>query len=446
MKLAIVGAGYVGLVAGACFADVGNTVTMVDRSEERVAAILDGRSPIWEAGLDDLLQAVRERRRLLATTSLAEGIRDADAVFIAVGTPAQADGTADVSAVEAVLESIAEHAGGSHVYVVLKSTVPPGTNERLTQWLAERGISNLELVSNPEFLKQGDAVRDFMGPDRVIVGTRTERATELMRALYGPFMVRSKRLQVMDPTSAEITKYASNAMLASRVSFMNDLARLCEALGADVGSVRRGMGSDSRIGPHFLYASLGYGGSCFPKDVAALSAIGRSVGVTQSLVEATAHVNQVQRLHVLQRALDALGPEPAGKRAAVWGLAFKPMTDDVRESAATALVAGLRDSGVACAVHDPAAVDNALAVLGPEGITVVDDPLDALDGAHVLVIATEWRAYRTPDLQTFANRMANPIIVDGRNIYEPRWFAGTPVTYHSVGRRTTGGDGPRTTW
>ncbi len=445
MKLCVVGSGYVGLVAGVCLADAGNAVTMVDRAPQRVTDILEARSPIWEPGFDELLHGVRDRALLDATTSIEEGITDADAVFIAVGTPSMPDGTADLSGVEAVLDRIAA-TKPEKLFVVLKSTVPPGTNDRLTAQLVERGVTGIELVSNPEFLKQGDAVRDFMSPERVIVGTRSERASELMRAIYGPFMVRSKRVQVMDPTSAEITKYAANAMLASRVSFMNDIARLCEALGADVESVRQGMGSDGRIGPRFLYPSLGYGGSCFPKDVAALSAIGRSVGVVQSIVEATAHVNALQRRHVLKRALDELGPDPTGKRVAVWGLAFKPLTDDVRESAAVAVVAGLRDAGVHCVVHDPAAVDNALAVLGPEGITVVENPLDAIDDAHLLVIATEWRHYRTPDLRAFVKRMANPVIVDGRNVYEPQWFNGTPVTYHSVGRRTTGGDGERTTW
>ncbi|MEO0601209.1 MAG: UDP-glucose/GDP-mannose dehydrogenase family protein [Myxococcota bacterium] len=445
MKFCIVGSGYVGMVAGVCLADAGNAVTMVDRDPKRVGDIMDGRGPIFEPGFDELLHTVRGRGTLDATTSLDEGIAGADAVFIAVGTPSRPDGTADLDGVEAVLAGIAE-AARDPLFVVLKSTVPPGTNDRLTQRLEERGVRGIELVSNPEFLKQGDAVRDFMSPERVIVGVRSERAAELMRAIYSPFLVRSKRIHVMDPTSAELTKYAANAMLASRVSFMNDIARLCEALGADVESVRVGMGSDKRIGPRFLYPSLGYGGSCFPKDVAALSAIGRSVGVPQSLAEATAHVNAEQRRHVLQRALEALGPDPRGKRAAVWGLAFKPLTDDVRESAALDVVAGLRDAGVHCFVHDPAAVDNALAVLGSEGLTVVDEPQDALADAHLLVIATEWRTYRTPDLRTFATRMANPVILDGRNVYEPSWFTGTPIVYHSVGRPSTGGDGDRTTW
>ena len=445
MNLSIVGSGYVGLVAGACLADAGNTVTMIDRSAARVAAILEGSCPVWEPGLDDLLRSGLRRGHLRATTSIEEGIREADVVFVAVGTPSGPDGTADLSAVQQVVDTIAANAP-RNLLVVLKSTVPPGTNERLTRELSERGRGAIELVSNPEFLKQGDAVRDFMGPQRVIVGARSDRAAEVMHAIYSPFMVRSVRIQVMDPTSAEITKYASNAMLASRVSFINDIARLCEALGADVEAVRVGMGSDARIGTHFLYPSLGYGGSCLPKDVAALSAIGRSVGVPLSLVEATAHVNQAQRDHVLQRALGALGPHPAGRRVAVWGLSFKPLTDDVRDSAALHIVRGLRAAGVHCMVHDPAAVDNALAVLGSDGLSVVDDPLDALDDAHLLVIATEWRRYRTPDLQAFARRMASPVIVDGRNVYQPGWFVGTPVTYHSVGRRTTGGDGDRVTW
>ncbi|MBX2801976.1 MAG: UDP-glucose/GDP-mannose dehydrogenase family protein [Myxococcales bacterium] len=442
MKLAIAGSGYVGLVAGTCFAHAGHAVTLVDVDQARVDTLLEGVCPFWEPGLPELLTRVRQAGRLSATTDLAGAIRDADALFVAVGTPQQPDGSADLSAVETVVDAVVQ-ARPAQLLLVVKSTVVPGTADRLAASLAAAGIDGVEVVSNPEFLKQGDAVRDFTSPDRVIVGVRSREAAARMRAIYAPFLVRSQRIQIMDPVSAELTKYASNAMLASRVSFMNDVARLCEALGADVGAVRRGMGSDRRIGQHFLYASLGYGGSCFPKDVAALSALGRQLGAPQTLVEATARANENQRAHIARRALAALGPEPRGKRAAVWGLAFKPRTDDVRQSAALALVEVLRQASVHCVLHDPAALANATEVLGEHGISTVEDPLDALHDAHLLVIATEWQPYRSLDLQQLVARMARPVIVDGRNVYDPAWFVGTPVTYHSVGRATTGGDGHR---
>ena len=437
MRIAVVGSGYVGLVAGACFADAGNRVVMVDRDPTRVEDINAARCPIYEPGLPEILDRVRANGHLVATTDLAQGLDGAVAVFIAVGTPSAEDGSADLSAVDAVAAQIAAIADRPLV-VVTKSTVPPGTNARLVRAFAASARVPISVVSNPEFLKEGTAVTDFQKPERVIIGSDDPAAVETMRRLYAPFMARSDRMIVMDPMSAEITKYACNAMLATRVSFMNDIARLCEHLGADVTHVRRGMGTDARIGPHFLYASLGYGGSCFPKDVAALAHLGQALSPPMELVVATESVNRTQRRHVAQRAVSLLG-DPAGKRVAVWGLAFKANTDDVRESPALEVVSTLRAAGAHCVVHDPEAVDNALREIGADGITVVDDNLDALDGADLLVICTEWSQYRTPDLEAMQARMNKPVILDGRSLYQLEWFDGTPIAYHSVGRPSVGG-------
>lgn len=413
---------------------------MVDRDPKRVDDINEGRCPIYEPGLPEILERVLDHERLYATTSLPEALPEVEAVFIAVGTPPQEDGSVDMSAVHAVADEIAAHA--THPFlVVTKSTVPPGTNQVLTERIQARTDVGLEVVSNPEFLKEGAAVQDFASPERVIVGARTEQAVETMRRLYAPFMARNDRLLAMDPMSAEITKYACNAMLATRVSFMNDIARLCEALGADVGAIRKGMGSDKRIGPHFLYASLGYGGSCFPKDVAALAWLGRAhLDRPLRIVEATEEVNLAQRQHVVRRALSLLGSRASGAKVAIWGLAFKANTDDVRESPALDVVSALREAGCRCVVHDPEAVDNALSVIGDHGIDVVDEPYDALEGAELLVICTEWPEYRSPDIAQMTRRMAHPEILDGRSLYKLSWFEGSPVRYHSVGRNSVGGD------
>ncbi len=416
---------------------------MVDLDPARVEDINASRCPIYEPGLPEILERVVEAERLVATTSLAEALPGVEAVFIAVGTPPRADGSVDMSYVEAVIDQVADAA--THPFLlVTKSTVPPGTNKMATERLRARTDLAIEVVSNPEFLKEGAAVHDFMRPERVIVGTHTDAATETMRRLYAPFMTRSDRLLAMDPMSAEITKYACNAMLATRVSFMNDIARLCETLGADVGAIRKGMGSDARIGPHFLYASLGYGGSCFPKDVAALAWLGRShLDAPLRVVEATQEVNQAQRDHVVARSLALLGGDPTGRKVAVWGLAFKANTDDVRESPALDVVVALRNAGCKVTVHDPEAVDNALKIIGAEDLEVVDDCYDALDDADLLVICTEWSEYRSPDMAAIVDRMNTPEIMDGRSLYKLSWFDGTPIRYHSVGRVSVGGDGER---
>ncbi|TNE89794.1 MAG: UDP-glucose/GDP-mannose dehydrogenase family protein [Deltaproteobacteria bacterium] len=433
MKLAVLGAGYVGLVAGTCFSDTGNHVTVVDTNPERVASLNRGEVPIYEPGLAEIIKRNTERGRLRFTTSVSEAVPGAQVVILAVGTPSAPDGTVNL---DYILQAARDVAGAMTGYTVLvtKSTVPVGFHKQLAELVSAHTEHPFAVVSNPEFLKEGTAVSDFMGPDRVILGATDERAIETMRHLYSAFMRRSDRLIVMDPTSAELTKYACNAMLAARVSFMNEMSQLCDHYGADVTQVRVGMGTDPRIGPHFLYASLGYGGSCFPKDVSALVSMGRAANIPMRMVEATEMANAGQRERFFERVRHHFDGKLADKRIAVWGLAFKARTDDIRESAAITLVERLAGAGAHVVAHDPKAMDNARKRLGERTLTLVDDEYAALDEADALVICTEWQAYRTPDFAQIKERMKGDIIFDGRNLYDLEWMAETELTYVSIGR------------
>jgi UDPglucose 6-dehydrogenase len=433
MRVAVVGAGYVGLVTGACLSQTGNEVTMVDADADRVATLAAGRMPFYEPGLEELIARNRETGRLSFTTDVAGAVAKAEVVFLAVGTPSLPDGQVDMQAMEAATRQVAE-AMTAYVVIVMKSTVPVGTHERIRRMIAQVTRAPFDYVSNPEFLKEGAAVADFQKPDRVIVGLTSDRALRTMRHLYAPFMRRSDRLLVMDPSSAELTKYACNAMLATRVSFMNDLAVLSERVGADIEMVREGMGTDSRIGPDFLFPSLGFGGSCLPKDIRALVAMGRMHNHPMRIVEAADLVNQEQRESMFKRIQNHFGGRLSGRRFAVWGLAFKARTDDVRESAALVLVQRLVGAGATVAAHDLKAMDNAKAILGESHVRYSGDMYEALREADALVICTEWQQYRTPDFGRMKALLITPLIFDGRNLYNLDWMADVGFEYHSVGR------------
>jgi len=438
MKLVVVGAGYVGLVSGTCFSDSGNDVKLVDVDGEKIERLRRGELPIYEPGLAEMVAKNAKEGRLDFTTDLPDAVKDAEVIFLAVGTPSTPDGSVDMRAIEAAAKQIGQAITG-YVLVVTKSTVPVGTHRRVSEILS--GVTDVEFdyVANPEFLKEGAAVDDFLKPDRVIVGLNSDRALRIMRHLYAPFMRRSDRMLVMDPASAELTKYACNAMLAVRVSFINEIAQLCERLGANVDNVRRGMGTDRRIGPDFLFPSLGYGGSCLPKDVRALISMGRTSNHPLRIIEATDLANREQREAMFKRIQLHYDGKLNDKRLAVWGIAFKARTDDVRESPALTLIQRLVGAGATVAAHDPKAIETAKDTLGEKHITYCDDMYQALNDAHGLVICTEWPQYRTPDFHRMRSLLADPVIFDGRNLYDLDWMAQTGLTYISVGRPTAGG-------
>ncbi len=437
MKLVVVGAGYVGLVSGTCFSDSGNDVKLVDVNGEKIERLRRGELPIYEPGLAEMVAKNAKEGRLAFTTDLAAAVKDAEVVFLAVGTPSTPDGSVDMRAIDAAAKQIGE-AITSYVAVVTKSTVPVGTHRRVSDIIS--GVTDVEFdyVANPEFLKEGAAVDDFLKPDRVIVGLTSDRALRIMRHLYAPFMRRSDRMLVMDPASAELTKYACNAMLAVRVSFINEIAQLCERLGANVDNVRRGMGTDHRIGPDFLFPSLGYGGSCLPKDVRALISMGRTSNHPLKIMEATDLANREQREAMFKRIRLHYDGKLNDKRLAVWGIAFKARTDDVRESPALTLIQRLVGAGATVAAHDPKAIQTAKDALGEKHITYSEDMYQALKDANGLVICTEWPQYRTPDFGKMRSLLADPVIFDGRNLYDLDWMAGTGLSYISVGRPTAG--------
>jgi len=433
MRIVVVGTGYVGLVAGTGFAEFGNQVTCVDTDASKVEMLRKGQIPIYEPGLEELVRRNAAEERLSFSTDLATAVRDAQVVFIAVGTPPRPDGGADLKYVMAVAESLAQHLTRDAV-VVLKSTVPVGTNDKVQDYLNREAKVNVTVVSNPEFLKEGDAINDFLKPDRVLCGCRDDHGRSVMRKLYSPLQLVSDRLLFVDPRSAEMAKYVANAMLATRISFMNDIARLCEAVGADVTNVRKGVGTDSRIGAKFLFPGAGYGGSCFPKDVDALLFLAREHNVDLSLVRATEEVNARQKGLLFEKLTKHLG-SVADKRIALWGLAFKPRTDDVREAPALTLISRLVEAGAEVRAHDPAARATARAALGPvaDKVIFVDHPYDATVGADALVLVTEWQEYRSPDLERLSNQMRRKLLLDGRNV----WAAVDPeaagFTYEGIG-------------
>jgi UDPglucose 6-dehydrogenase len=435
MRLVVFGAGYVGLVTGTGLADLGHDVLVYDIDPEKIAKLADGRSPIYEPGLADLMHRNQRGGRLSFATAIPESFDEADAYFIAVGTPPGPDGAADLSAVMAVADTIARVARRKAV-VVVKSTVPVGTCDAVQARVGSAKVP-LEVVSNPEFLKEGDAVSDFFKPDRVVVGARSEEARQMLRELYAPLQLSGERLVITDPRSSELIKYASNTMLATRISFMNELSRLCHATGADIHSVRLGVGTDSRIGKKFLYAGPGYGGSCFPKDVQALSALGRSHGVQMRVADA-AHLANEEQAKFLAHLVDTALEGVMGKQIALWGCAFKPETDDVRESPAIRLATALLERGATVVAHDPEAGPNFAKHFGNR-LVVKDRDYDALDGSHALVLLTEWRSYRAPNFAEIKRRLAPsasgvaPLLVDARNIWRPAEVQRAGLRYQGIG-------------
>jgi UDPglucose 6-dehydrogenase len=434
MHLVAFGVGYVGLVTGTGLSELGHEVLCVDIDPERIASLNAGRIPIYEPGLGDLVRRGVRSKRLRFSTDVKPPFDEADVYFIAVGTPRGADGAADVSSVMAVVDRIAAIATRPAL-VAMKSTVPVGTCDRVQERLRSAKVT-LEVVSNPEFLKEGTAVDDFFRPDRIVLGARSEAASQKLRELYAPLQLSGERVVVTDPRSSELIKYASNAALAMRVSFMNELSRLCDATGADIHSVRLGMGSDSRIGKRFLYAGPGYGGACFPKDVQALAALGSEVGVKMRLAEATHLANEEQALFLGSLVERAVGPL-AGKTIAFWGLAFKPETDDVREAPAIKLATWLLEKGASVVGHDPEAGPNFARAMGGR-VKVVDADYDALDGADALILLTEWRSYRAPNFAEIKRRLRStgatiPALVDARNIWRRADVTRAGLRYQGIG-------------
>ena len=417
---------------GACLAKTGNSVICADVDGEKIKQLKDNRIPIHEPGLEPLVAENQAAGRLTFTTDVGAAVAASEIVFIAVGTPSDEDGSADLQHVLSVAETIGDNMNSPKV-VITKSTVPVGTAEKVRAAIAARTSTSFHVCSNPEFLKEGAAVDDFMKPDRVVVGVESEEAAKILTELYGPFVRTGNPLIFMDVRSAELTKYAANAMLATRISFMNQVAELCEKVGADVNLVRKGVGSDSRIGPAFLFPGPGYGGSCFPKDVRALLKTGAEVGVSLDLLESVEIVNERQKQKLLGKVKDALGGDISGKSVAVWGLAFKAETDDMRESPAIPLIEGLLDAGAKVRAYDPVAEGNAERIFG-ERIDYGKNEYDVLDGADALVIVTEWLAFRNPDFGKMKTLMRQPVIVDGRNLYEPAKLRDMGFTYRAFGR------------
>jgi len=432
MKVTVVGVGYVGLVAAGCLAEVGNHVVCVDNDAGKIEMLKGGRIPIYEPGLTEIVQHNERGGRLAFTTELAEGVGHGEVIVLAVGTPSSSDGSADISAILEVAGRIAELMREYRI-VVTKSTVPVGTYAKATEAMQARTRVAFDYVSNPEFLKEGAAVEDFMKPARVIIGTNSARAREALGQLYAPFMRKSSRALFMDPASAEMTKYAANAMLATRISFMNELSGLCEAFGADIELVRAGVGSDERIGKAFLFAGLGYGGSCFPKDVRALRHMGRERGVELGLAAAVEAANARQQERFARRVTEWFGAEAPGGRAAVWGLSFKARTDDVRESPALYCVERFLAAGLGVRAYDPEAMVAARGSLGAS-VELCATGYEALEGSDALVICTDWQEFRTPDFEEIRRRLRRPVIFDGRNLYDPAFVRRFGIEYHSIGR------------
>lgn len=432
MKIAIIGSGYVGLVVGTCFADTGNRVTCADVNDDKIARLRRGEVPIYEPGLEELIQRNVAEGRLFFSTDIAGAIQAAQVVFIAVGTPQDEDGAADLTHVLAVAETIGANMNDYKV-VVLKSTVPVGTNQKVRDRIASKTKKEFSVVSNPEFLKEGAAIDDFTKPDRVVVGCDSPRSRTVMEELYAPFLRTGKPMLVMDPASAEMTKYAANAMLATRISFMNEMARICEAVGADVNQVRKGIGTDARIGFPFLFAGVGYGGSCFPKDVRALVSTAKEHGYTPHIVPAVEKVNEEQK-HLLFAKVKKHFGELRDKHFAVWGLAFKPKTDDMREAPSIVLIDALLKAGATVSGFDPEANKEAKRILG-DRIRFADQALDACTGADALILVTEWSEFRHLDLDEIKARLKQKVLFDGRNIWDGERVRAQGFTYYGIGVR-----------
>ncbi|CAB1276823.1 UDP-glucose dehydrogenase family protein [Candidatus Nitrosacidococcus tergens] len=439
MKVTIFGSGYVGLVTGVCLAEIGNEVLCIDIDEQKITALKQGKSPIYEPGLEALLQKNIEGNRIDFTTDISRGVAHGLFQFIAVGTPPDEDGSADLQYVLAAAQSIAESMEDYRI-IVNKSTVPVGTankvKETIQKTLDIRKVNfEFDVVSNPEFLKEGAAIEDFMKPDRVIIGTDNPRTTELLRVLYAPFNRNHNRLITMDIRSAELTKYAANAMLATKISFMNELANLSEKLGANIEQIRQGIGADPRIGYHFIYPGCGYGGSCFPKDVKALERTAREVGYNAQLLSAVEAVNDRQKNILFQKIKNHFKGNLSGKTIALWGLAFKPNTDDMREAPSRTLMEALWEENVQVQAYDPVAMGEAQRIYGKEEkITLCKTPEAALENADTLAIVTEWNIFRSPDFEKIKSTLKEAVIFDGRNLYDPLLLAKLGITYYSIGR------------
>lgn len=449
MNLCIIGTGYVGLVSGACMADVGNTVWCVDKDESKVAALRGGKIPIYEPGLHEVVRRNEEERRLFYTTNLGEGLKDAEICFITVDTPPDGDGRADLTNVLAVAREIG-NVLDHPVVAVTKSTVPVGTTmlvkNTIAKGLAARGLDSakiLSVASNPEFLKEGCAVEDFMKPDRVIVGAESEDVAQKLHKLYSPFMRRQDRFIRMSIASAELSKYAANAMLATRISFMNEMARLCEKVGADISDIKQGLGSDPRIGPDFLYAGLGYGGSCFPKDTKAVIELGKEHGARLNVVEAVEDANDRQREWFWNKIASHFGggENLKDKQFAIWGVAFKADTDDVRFAPALYLIRRLQDAGAKITIFDPVARANAVKALGAKSAELIwsENAYNCIEGSDALIICTEWREFRSPDFKKMKTIMHSPVIFDGRNLFDAASIKEAGFVYHCVGRESMRG-------
>jgi len=444
VKVAVIGTGYVGLVTGTCLAESGNDVVCVDSNAAKVATLNDNRLPIYEPGLLELVQRNKRDQRLSFTTDLPAAVRNARLIFIAVGTPQSDAGDADLTAVFSVIDTITQvlrdlppGRPGERI-VITKSTVPVGTNAKIAERLAAKGCGHVDVASNPEFLKEGAAIDDFMKPDRVVVGVRKSEVAEVLRELYAPFLRTERPFLTMSPESAEMTKYAANAMLATKISFINEMANLCDRLGADINDVRKGIGHDQRIGFQFLFPGPGYGGSCFPKDVEAIVAMGRQTGLPLKLMQAVDAVNDDQKQVLFKKVWTHFSGSLGGKTIALWGLAFKPRTDDIREAPALALIDSLLEAGAKVRAHDPEAMANVRAVYGDK-LYYADRPYGALEGADALVLVTEWPEFRNPDFEVMKRLLAGRVLFDGRNLYDHRQMESLGFTYYAIGRGHRGG-------
>lgn len=441
MKVTVFGSGYVGLVTGVCLAEVGNDVLCIDVDQQKIDNLNKGIIPIYEPGLDELVKDNQQSGRLKFTTDIQEAVSHGVFQFIAVGTPPDEDGAADLQYVLAVAKSIAENMNDYRI-VIDKSTVPVGTADKVKETILQvqekRGVAiDFDVVSNPEFLKEGAAINDFIKPDRIIVGTDNPRTAELLKALYAPFNRNHERIITMDVRSAELTKYAANAMLATKISFMNELANLAELLGADIEHVRNGIGSDSRIGYSFIYPGCGYGGSCFPKDVKALERTAKQMGYKAELLNAVENVNDRQKQVLFNKVFNHYKGDLQGKTFALWGLAFKPKTDDMREAASRVILEALINAGAAVRAFDPEAMDEAKRIYGDkQGLTLVKTAEEALLGANALIVVTEWKNFWSPDFDLIKNSLKDQVIFDGRNLYQPELLKKQGITYYAIGRGT----------
>ncbi len=439
MKLTIIGTGYVGLVTGTCFADMGNDVWCVDIDKSKIKNLKKNIIPIYEPGLGELIKRNYTEKRLIFTTDLIEGLKESLYIFIAVGTPPNEDGSADLQHVLNVARDIGKQMEEYKV-IINKSTVPIGTSEKVREVIQEelekrgRGDIEFDLVSNPEFLKEGSAIDDFLKPDRIIIGTENTRTTELMRELYSPFLRKGDRIYFMDIASSELTKYAANAMLATRISFMNELSKLCELTGGDIENVRKGIGSDNRIGKSFLYAGIGYGGSCFPKDVKALIQTYDEFSMESQILKAVEAVNRDQKIWFVEKVLEHYKGDVKGRTFAVWGLSFKPQTDDMREAPSIDIIGKLKEYGASFKAYDPAALEVAKSIIGNDKIEYMSDYYSTLVNADALLLLTEWHQFREPDYNRIISSLKDPVIFDGRNQYEPDRMKEKGFIYYCIGR------------